>query len=135
MKIARSVIPIQDVRMAIADVHGNVIASRDGEACFVMNVSFVWSLSLIWSVKSLSFIALNYCEENPNTCENGGKCTSLIKDDGNFKCECPSGYRGEKCEILPPMMTTSTTTTTVEPVTVSALDAAEEAEDDTDNEA
>lgn len=42
---------------------------------------------------------LNYCEENPNTCQNGGKCTSLIKDDGSYRCECPSGYRGRMCQI------------------------------------
>lgn len=41
---------------------------------------------------------LNYCELNADTCQNGGKCTSLTKDDGYFSCECPSGYRGERCE-------------------------------------
>ncbi|XP_058831374.1 delta-like protein 1 [Topomyia yanbarensis] len=55
---------------------------------------------------------LNYCEKNPNTCQNGAKCTSLIKDDGFYKCECPSGYKGMHCEIPPPSMTTSSTTTT-----------------------
>lgn len=55
---------------------------------------------------------LNYCEKNPNTCQNGGKCTSLMKDDGNFKCECPSGYKGLNCEILPPSMITSSSSTT-----------------------
>lgn len=81
------------------------------------------------------FTALNYCEENPDTCENDGKCTSLIKDDGHFQCECPSGYRGKKCEILPPMMTT-TTTTTVEPETMHPLDVDDDEEqDDIDNEA
>lgn len=47
---------------------------------------------------------MNYCEDNPNTCLNDGKCTSLIKDDGYYKCECPSGYRGRTCQILPPQM-------------------------------
>lgn len=41
---------------------------------------------------------LNYCELNPDTCQNGGKCTSLTKDDGYFSCECPAGYRGERCD-------------------------------------
>lgn len=54
---------------------------------------------------------LTYCEQNPNTCQNGGKCTSLIKDDGYFRCECPSGFRGKNCEVMPPSMTSSTTTT------------------------
>ena len=41
---------------------------------------------------------INYCENNPDTCQNGGKCMSLTKDDGYFSCECPAGYRGENCE-------------------------------------
>lgn len=41
---------------------------------------------------------LNYCELHPNTCENNGKCRSLSKEDGNFSCDCLSGYRGERCE-------------------------------------
>lgn len=41
---------------------------------------------------------LNFCLKNPNTCQNGGKCTSLTKDDGYFSCECPAGYRGERCD-------------------------------------
>ena len=82
---------------------------------------------------------MNYCEENLNTCENGGKCTSLIKDDGNFKCECPSGYRGKRCQVLPPMM--MTTTTTMSPVNNAVtivtdnLDEKPDEEDDIDNEA
>lgn len=55
---------------------------------------------------------MNYCEKNPNTCENGGKCTSLTKDDGFYTCECPPGYRGEKCDRNT-MTTTSTTSATV----------------------
>ena len=33
---------------------------------------------------------------NPNPCQNGGNCRI---EDGHFKCECPSGYSGETCEI------------------------------------
>lgn len=79
---------------------------------------------------------LNYCEENPNTCENDGKCTSLSKDDGLYKCECPSGYRGKKCQVLPMMMTT--TTTTVSPMNVTGNpfdDDKDDDDDDIDNEA
>lgn len=47
---------------------------------------------------------LNYCETNEDTCQNDGKCTSMTEDDGSFKCECPSGYRGKNCEISPPQM-------------------------------
>lgn len=53
---------------------------------------------------------LNYCETNPGTCENGGNCTSLIVADGNYKCRCPTGYRGKNCHIEPTTTTTSTTT-------------------------
>lgn len=66
---------------------------------------------------------LDYCEKNPKTCQNGGKCTSVVKEDGDFTCECPSGYRGKNCEKAPAMAmkvkttskTTTTTTTTEEP--------------------
>lgn len=32
---------------------------------------------------------------------NGGKCTSLPEDDGSYKCECPTGFKGKRCEIVP----------------------------------
>lgn len=41
---------------------------------------------------------LNYCDLNPDTCQNGGKCISLTKEDGYFSCDCPTGYRGERCD-------------------------------------
>lgn len=47
---------------------------------------------------------LNYCETNENVCLNGGKCTSQTEDEGSFKCECPSGFRGKNCEIFPPQI-------------------------------
>lgn len=53
---------------------------------------------------SIFVVELDYCEKNPSTCLNDGKCTSLIKDDGYFRCECPSGFRGRTCQIMPPMM-------------------------------
>ena len=49
---------------------------------------------------------MNYCENNPGTCENGGKCTSLIKSDGYFSCECPTAFRGDRCNLLPLNMST-----------------------------
>lgn len=98
-----------------------------------MNVSF--KLTFLDVIQSYyDFLALNYCEENPNTCENDGKCTSLIKDEGSFQCECPSGYRGKRCEILPPMMTTTSTTTT-EPIETETLHPLDVEQDDIDNEA
>ncbi|XP_037918236.1 delta-like protein 4 [Hermetia illucens] len=41
---------------------------------------------------------LKYCEENPDTCLNGGRCISLLKEDGNFRCLCPNEFWGRRCE-------------------------------------
>lgn len=69
---------------------------------------------------------LNYCEDNPKTCLNGGKCTSITKDDGEFNCECPSAFKGKRCEIVPIISTTTsrptTTSTTLPPTTQSQED-------------
>lgn len=61
---------------------------------------------------------LNYCENNPGTCENGGKCTSLIKDEGFFSCECPAGFRGDRCNLLPLNMTSNVTASLKKKVTM-----------------
>lgn len=61
------------------------------------------------------FSELNYCELNAGTCQNDGKCTSMTADEGSFKCECPSGYRGKKCDIVPPQMYPNATTNGVRP--------------------
>lgn len=58
---------------------------------------------------------LNYCELNSGTCLHDGKCTSIIKGDGSFKCECPSGFRGRNCEIVPQIFTTVNITTSARP--------------------
>ncbi|XP_032518104.2 delta-like protein 1 isoform X1 [Danaus plexippus] len=53
---------------------------------------------------------LNYCEKNPDTCKNGGKCQSLETGDGSYRCHCQEGISGKHCEILPESMTTSNNT-------------------------
>lgn len=62
---------------------------------------------------------MNYCEKNPKTCQNDGKCTSITEDEGSFKCECPSGFKGKSCEVVPMIanitLTITTTTTTTSP--------------------
>lgn len=59
---------------------------------------------------------MKYCEENPNSCLNDGKCTSLTEDEGLFKCECPAAFKGKRCEIVPSLNSTiSTSTTTSRP--------------------
>lgn len=52
---------------------------------------------------------LNFCELNSNACLNGGRCTSLSRDDGLFICECPTGFRGRHCEMAPPSMFSTST--------------------------
>lgn len=37
-----------------------------------------------------------------NQCENGGTCSIT---EGITYCQCPSGYRGKKCEIKPSQLT------------------------------
>lgn len=82
---------------------------------------------------------LKYCEENPKACLNGGKCTSLTEDEGSFKCECPSGFKGKNCEIIPMIASTTTprpkpsTTTTKLPSQVT-VNSEEDDGSDTDTE-
>lgn len=75
------------------------------------------------------FLELKYCEENPKTCLNGGKCTSVTKDEGEFSCECPTGFKGKRCEIVPVISTTTpkpTTTSTKLPTTTQSQDDKED---------
>lgn len=63
------------------------------------------------SYKTESFFTeLNYCEKNPDTCKNSGKCQSLESGDGHFRCNCPPGISGKHCENLPDSMTTTPAT-------------------------
>lgn len=83
------------------------------------------------------FSELNYCEDNPKTCMNGGKCTSVTKDDGEFTCECPTGFKGKRCEIVPVISTTTprpTTTSTKLPTTTTTTESQDD-KDDTNAEA
>ena len=81
---------------------------------------------------------LDFCEKNPKTCENGGKCMSMLKEEGEFRCECPTGYRGKRCETAPQVAmkssttttTTSASTTTESPTTVKASPEEPEAMDE-----
>ncbi|XP_065365662.1 adhesive plaque matrix protein 2 [Calliphora vicina] len=51
---------------------------------------------------------LTYCKDHANICENGGKCISLTKEDGNYRCHCKQGYLGKNCEITDEFLLTST---------------------------
>ncbi|XP_058978223.1 tenascin [Musca domestica] len=59
--------------------------------------------------------ALTYCKENPNICENGGKCISLTKEDGSYHCQCRQGYLGKNCEIIDEFLITSTVAPRITP--------------------
>ncbi|XP_061398076.1 protein rpi-1-like, partial [Musca vetustissima] len=58
---------------------------------------------------------LTYCKENPNICENGGKCISLTKEDGSYHCQCRQGYLGKNCEMVDEFMITSTSAPRITP--------------------
>lgn len=69
------------------------------------------------------FSELNYCEKNTDTCKNNGKCQSLEADDGNFRCECPSGISGKYCETLPEATTVAIANiTTTEGTTITVTE-------------
>ncbi|KOB72402.1 Uncharacterized protein OBRU01_07458 [Operophtera brumata] len=65
----------------------------------------------------LRSVQLNYCEKNPDTCKNNGKCQSLEADDGHFRCECTSGVSGKNCERQPETSTVATNNITTSEVT------------------
>lgn len=63
------------------------------------------------------FIELTYCEENPDTCQNGAKCVSVPHDEGAYRCLCREGTYGRNCEgsdfplaVMKPARTNTTTT-------------------------
>lgn len=76
-----------------------------------------------------NFAELNYCENNPELCQNGAKCVSLTKEDGLYRCMCREGTYGRNCEFseyttsrLPEITTTvKTTTTTATTTTLSVM--------------
>ena len=39
------------------------------------------------------FAVIDPCGVNP--CRNGGTCTAVVTE---FKCICPLGYKGDRCE-------------------------------------
>lgn len=83
----------------------------------------------------MPFTELKYCDENPKTCLNGGKCTSITKDEGSFECECPTGFKGKRCEIVPYISTTTpkpTTTSTKLPTTTQSQDDKDDKDDKDD---
>lgn len=79
------------------------------------------------------FSELNFCDQNPRTCLNGGKCTSMTADDGAFKCECPTGFKGKKCEIIPILPSAATTTISTSEPTHSDDTAQVDNDDDDDD--
>lgn len=48
---------------------------------------------ILYSKFILFFAAIDPCGVNP--CRNGGTCTAVVDE---FKCICPMGYKGDRCE-------------------------------------
>lgn len=77
------------------------------------------------------FIELNYCENNPNICQNGAKCISLIQEEGSYKCLCREGTYGKNCEhseistTIKPKTTTAKTANLTTVATTESLDSEE----------
>lgn len=83
-----------------------------------------WKIDKFFLFKT-HFSELKFCEENPKTCLNDGKCTSITKDEGLFKCECPSGFKGKKCEMVPMIANLSMTISTPKPSKTTKLPSQE----------
>ena len=83
------------------------------------------------------FTELTYCKNNPNICENKGKCISLTKEDGNYRCHCKQGYLGKNCEIVDEFLLTSTAAPRITPPPLLGWDEDDDDEDkilNSDNE-
>ncbi|XP_033172294.1 neurogenic locus notch homolog protein 4 [Drosophila mauritiana] len=65
---------------------------------------------------------LTYCVEHPDTCENGGKCTSLSREDGSYQCQCRQGFLGKNCEIRDDFLLTSEAPPRITPPTPAELE-------------
>jgi len=59
--------------------------------------------------------------EHPDTCENGGKCTSLSREDGSYQCQCRQGFLGKNCEIRDDFLLTSEAPPRITPPTPAEL--------------
>ncbi|XP_057329154.1 delta-like protein 1 isoform X1 [Microplitis mediator] len=42
---------------------------------------------------------LTFCDDHPDICQNNATCVSMTKEDGDYRCICPIGYTGRKCQI------------------------------------
>ncbi|XP_072051982.1 LOW QUALITY PROTEIN: neural-cadherin-like [Amphiura filiformis] len=47
----------------------------------------------------ISCVDFNECEADPHPCQHGGKCFNEVP---GYRCDCPKGYKGEDCQVLPP---------------------------------
>lgn len=65
---------------------------------------------------------LTYCLEHPGTCENEGKCISLSREDGGYRCHCRQGFLGKNCEIRDDFLLTSVAPPRITPPTPTELD-------------
>lgn len=76
-----------------------------------MRISVTYSNTILSEIQIFSILFQNYfsridlCELREKTgsidkeCKNGGTC-SYNKITGRVSCECPSGFTGDRCELL-----------------------------------
>lgn len=137
--------------MARATDRGSATVKKVGEECCATNVT-MQPTQRRQREMSLDFIELTYCEENPDTCQNGAKCVSVPHDEGAYRCLCREGTYGRNCEgsdfplaVMKPARTNTTTTqrpnieltTTAKPEKVAlvfAQDTTQNGKNYTDNE-
>lgn len=85
---------------------------------------------LIFDNNDILNAELTYCKDNPNVCENKGKCIALTKEDGSYRCHCRQGYLGKNCEIIDEFLLTSTAAPRITPPPLLGWSAEDESDDD-----
>ncbi|XP_037086791.1 uncharacterized protein LOC119107449 [Pollicipes pollicipes] len=67
------------------------------------------------------------CAYRAGVCRNGGTCRNVIVDeDPAYRCVCPAGFSGNKCEVRVTTTTTTTTTTSTTTAPPPALRTSEQ---------
>jgi len=79
----------------------------------------------------LTHTELTYCVEHPDTCENEGKCVSLSREDGSYRCQCRQGFLGKNCEIRDDFLLTSVAPPRITPPTPTDQDQDKDQDVDT----
>jgi hypothetical protein len=91
---------MQNAQMVMMVLRTHAHVKRDIQASLVKQVTINLTLASC-NDQNTSYFHLNLkkalpCDLSPSLCLNGGSCTN--KDNGEFSCECKSGYTGTNCE-------------------------------------